>query len=295
MLTNMPRTERRALVGALRDSLTPMCTEFANAVRAKSPEEVVELAIGDMKGMVEHRCNDRRGSGGKFEQMEARLRYFRTFHVSMPVDDSGPLLVHVGEYGPELARRILLAERALIRVAESDEGERITRNPVWNALLYGQTELKSPVGLFMDGLFSVGQAFEMLTASTVKGFNGYMDLMETLAAQQFPSRLAIFLTFGMMADLRSSEAYIPGIVNLDGNGQLRFGQGFVREINAVRPLFLRLSSMRSNAIGMGCPVGKPVEKDGESGLEVLTDAFMHVFRRLDDAKISSVNVTRCSA
>ncbi len=270
-----PALETRALVNALRDAFTPTCILISRVVR--SEERIpVDLRI--------YQCRDYgiEPLNGVSTTAFPRGYNIRLEYSDYPVSrmwDPSYASVRIGYYGEEFAKTLAVTSilfEAIARDVISEEQKRAISARYRNALK--STELEVVYMILNDGIESIGESFVLLTAEKVPGFKDSLGAMEALTKGGFPNKLSLVMPFGLLGKLEARSNYMNGVLDVGEDGRLRLSGRFIDDVRTVRKEFLEEYKDRSGAIGLGCPVGKKIAGEKKTGIQALTESFMHVFR-----------------
>ncbi len=283
--------ERRAVALELRDLFDPLCRVFRERVES-------EVSIDTLNYIRKEHAMTMKQHASKKDPMDPRLftghpltglnlgdfdGEARVLGRRPVVDEFVP---YGGYYGWGLASNMVVTTALLTYSCSRLIGDMLDHIGREHASLIKSTDLGrngTSHHIFFDGIRSVGNSFTLLTAEKVPGTTDYLEALETLTEQRFPNKLSLMMPFGLMGRLMLGGYYVHDILETGEDGELRLGKRFRDDVVArASEAYFKLYHGLSAAVGVGCPMGRRVPGEEKTGVEDVTDAFMHVFRIIDN-------------
>ncbi len=287
-LQERPRTrepaskpELREIVEAFRDSLTPRCTDFASAVRSMDADDL--LADAHLDKVKGYHVSWKVGVSGRALLTGIADRDFKAKYMIAewtPRNFSGwtaHISIFVGHYGDEVAKNLAFTTYLLMTSFERSVAAELFEDLARDRELFKKQELRSPIDVFADGVRSVGESFCILMAEKVPGIADPGEAMRAITTNGLPNRLSQVMPFGVLGTMRDTGMYPSHMLEQGERRELRLSRDFVVRCNSARADWLTLKRHVTQAIGMGCPVGKKTGFSEETGIQAMTEAFGHAF------------------
>ncbi len=279
--------KRRAVALELRDTLDPLCRVFRERVESEVTIDTLHDILKRYRIYMEPTGFSKLGMFNAITRLDlgSFKGDYRAYGLNPAFEERAP---YGGHYGDQIGKDLVATEILLAHSCSQLIGDMIGSIARQHALLIKPLDLgssKSKVSLsyiFIDGIRSVGNSFSLLTAEGVPGVSSHMEALETLARQGFPNKLSLMMPFGMLGDLMSTGHYMHGPIESEEGGELKLSKRFRDDVASVDGKYFRHYEHLSNAVGVGCPVGRKASGKARTGVQEVTDAFMHVLRIIDE-------------
>jgi hypothetical protein len=222
-----------------------------------------------------------------------RFLYVHNSFVPAHNKVTNDIVIPVGEYGEEFARKLLriaLIAQAQIQTYLTESAEEVTEGR--EELLYtytaranerGEATPESTMLTLQEGVLSVVQSMALLTLQKVEGYDTGEELLQALADGGLTERLARYAAMGMVGPMAMLGKYVPGAVEKTPGG-VQFSGDFEALLKKCRGIYAATFLVKeetkhesgsredeekaAKAIGRICPVAG---KDG--GIDQITIAM----------------------
>jgi hypothetical protein len=275
-------------VMALRDAFDPMCRLFTEIVRGMEPSELAippeRLSLLDARIYAHKPLPIGLTSGTILDLMPRVLKSYVRISVKVGEDVWGHISP-IGAYGVPFAATLAYTNTLLCTIVKDTLEEHADQLKEERSALLKRTALH-PLATFGIGIDSVSHSFALAMSTKIRGHRRYRSAIEALAEMNLPQRLSMKLPIGVLGPAASFGRYAPNLITEGGHGQLSLNPEFLKAVNAERLRFIQAHNKTTSSVGRGCPMGYHTEGESLTGVEAVTEVFMHVFRAVDDSGVA---------
>lgn len=195
------------------------------------------------------------------------------------------IVLPVGEYGEEFARRLALSTKLLLKEAESMAARASQLHGDNLELITGATargrdsgQQNSVMAIMHEGIISLACTLSLLTAEKNPNFENPEDFLEAIINKSLPARMAMMAPMGLIVPACLAGKFIKGLVT----DEVELSSGFLKGAHearmrrrAARPYLKEHGAMVTDT-GLGCPVGRKYQ--GNTGIDSLSQSFLEIFK-----------------
>ncbi len=280
-----PRKEiNRNVARLLTDILTPLCITLAQRIEALEPAGLV-AAAGEVPSIYEGSYK------GKFyvdyHQLLKYLPQRPGEYDRFVFAPESRCRIPIGAYGKDFASRLLKTVETMGVLSEHLVRQEVNRiESTHPELVSSEITLHSLDLSLKDGILSIAHAVSLVMAERIVGFDEPDAALAAIIEASMPTQLSQMIPFGMLGPFAARGIYFPGAVSVTPGGVPAFTKDFLKAASSWKRMYiahdvLRTDSVRTGGfLGQGCPVGKKAYADSKTGVQAVSEAFLHVYRVL---------------
>ncbi len=292
-LEGPPEKRLRDITMLLRDKLSQLCFDLELHVKAMDPALISSLPGTTALKKVSY-CHSPGAEEDYMGILKTKAVNFTEYYSGAPPIELGIprttfINVPIGYYGEQFARQLAMATGTLLWVCHERLDASISRTHSANReLMRGNTSLNDPYRTMMDGILSVKDAYSLLMAERLPGFDEPLACMDALHRAGMLNQLSMLTRFGFLGPATRMGIYVKGLVSVSKTDRFRLDRDFVNTMERHR----RNPNSGINRYTEGCPVGRRMEDESQTGVEAVTEAFIHAFRALSYGPSGSALATK---
>ena len=137
----------------------------------------------------------------------------------------------------------------------------------------------------LEGITSLSGVVSLLMAEKVHGFEDPERCLEAIISKDLPNHLSLHVPMGYTFPKILAGRFIQNPVSTNEKGDLVLSDSLLEQLRSKRPLYLKKieETREFHLTGHSYPLAKKGHEFRDSGISILSQAFLHIFKSLSAA------------